>query len=152
MEIPKLFRKGDIIRTNPNEGFYGIAIVLDEGRKIELQPNMMSKPLCHIAITPHIFDYEIDIDDIRNLKLEPLIFTQYQIVKGEKRFLRNKLCIDIYTNKNKPKLPVIGKVDPQVVYAEELLWKPQFDKFCLKGDPGSSLGHEAYINWQRNSG
>lgn len=35
MEIPKIFTKGDIIRTNPKEGFYGIAIVLDDGRKIE---------------------------------------------------------------------------------------------------------------------
>lgn len=151
MEVPKIFSKGDIIRTNPKEGFYGLAIVLDDGRKVELQPNIISKPLCHIAITPYIFDYEFDIEVIRDLKLEPLIFTQYQIVNGERLFLRNKLCIDIYTNKNKSKLPVIGKIDPKLIYTEELLWKPQFDKFCLKGDPNSDLGHEAYINWQRNN-
>lgn len=111
----------------------------------------MSKPLCHIAITPHIFDYEIDIEDIRNLKLKPLIFTQYQIVNGEKLFLRNKLRIDIYTNKNKQKLPIIGKANPKVIYAEELLWEPQFDKFFLSGEPSSSLGREVYINWQKNN-
>ena len=61
-------------------------------------------------------------------------------------FLRNKLQIDIYINKNKLKLPIIGKIDPKVIYKEELLWKPQFDKFRLGGDPSSGLGREAYIN------
>jgi hypothetical protein len=27
------FKKGDVIRTNPEEGFYGIAVVLDDGKK-----------------------------------------------------------------------------------------------------------------------
>ena len=34
-----LFRKGDVIRTNPQKGFYGIAVVLDDGVKLELSPN-----------------------------------------------------------------------------------------------------------------
>lgn len=152
MKIPNLFRKGDIIRTNPKDGFYGIAIVLDDAEKTELSPGKWSYPMCHIAIMPYIFDYEFVIEDIANLKLEPLIFTQYQIINDEKKFLRNKICIDIYTNKNKSELPVIGNIDPTNIYTEELLWKPQFDRFHLSGDPTrANLGSEAYSNWNRNN-
>lgn len=56
-----LFCKGDVIRTNPEKGFYGIAIVLDEGKKIELSPGNWSYPMCHIAITPLLFQFEVGI-------------------------------------------------------------------------------------------
>lgn len=151
MGIPKIFSKGDIIRTNPREGVYGIAVVLDDGKEIELSPGNWSYPMCHIAITPYIFDYEFNIENIEDLKLEPLIFKQYQIINNEKKFLRNKLCIDIYTNTNKVKLPVVGKTNPENIYPEELIWKPQFDRFHLSGDVSSKLGWEAYINWSRKN-
>lgn len=32
----ELFKKGDVIRTNPADGLYGIAVVLDDGEKQEL--------------------------------------------------------------------------------------------------------------------
>ena len=152
MKTPNYFSKGDIIRTNPKEGFYGIAIVLDDAKKIELSPGKWSYPICHIAIMPYIFDYAFDIKDTISLKLEPLIFTQYQRINGERKFLRNKLCIDIYTNKNKSGLPVIGNMDITNIYTEEMLWKPQFDRFHLSGDPTrTNLGSEAYTNWTRNN-
>ncbi len=59
-----LFKRGDVIRTNPQDGFYGIAVVLDDGVKLELSPNKWSYPMCHIAITPLIYDYEVTISDI----------------------------------------------------------------------------------------
>lgn len=30
------FCKGDIIRTNPENGFYGVAVVLNDGVKLEI--------------------------------------------------------------------------------------------------------------------
>lgn len=151
MKKTNLFNKGDIIRTNPKDGFYGIAIVLDDAKEIELSPNRWSKPLCHIAITPYIFNYEFELEDIKKLKFEPLIFKQYKLVNDEKVFFCNKLCIDIYTNKNKPNLSIVGNINPTNIYKEELLWKPQIDKFHLCGDPRPDLGLEAYINWDRNN-
>lgn len=49
------FCKGDIIRTNPENGFYGVAVVLNDGVKLELSPGRFSYPMCHIAITPPPF-------------------------------------------------------------------------------------------------
>ncbi|MBJ2190004.1 MAG: hypothetical protein JFT10_04040 [Muribaculaceae bacterium] len=59
-----LFKRGDVIRTNPQDGFYGIAVVLDDGVKLELSPNKWSYTMCHIAITHLIYDYEVTINDI----------------------------------------------------------------------------------------
>ena len=38
----KTFSKGDVIRTNPEEGFYGIAVVLSDGKQLEVAPGKMS--------------------------------------------------------------------------------------------------------------
>lgn len=149
MKAPIHFCRGDIIRTNPADGFYGVAIVLDDGKKVELAPNKWSYPLCHIAVTPCRFDFEFDRQEIINLRLEPLIFQEFQIINNKRTFLRNKICVDIYTNRNKGKLPVIGNINPESVYKEELLWEPQFDRFHFRGDPTSDLGYEAYCDWRR---
>ena len=50
------FEKGDIIVTEPVEGYYGIAVVLDDGHRLELTPGRYSCPMCHIAITPLLYD------------------------------------------------------------------------------------------------
>lgn len=41
------FKKGDVIRTTPEKGFWGIAVVLNDGQKKEIAPGKMSCPLCH---------------------------------------------------------------------------------------------------------
>jgi hypothetical protein len=54
--MPKvnLLNKGDVIRTNPEEGFWGIAIILSEKEK-----TTESYPKCHIAITPLLLQHEV---------------------------------------------------------------------------------------------
>ena len=64
-----MFSKGDVIRTNPEHGFYGVAVVLDDCKKIELSPGRFSYPMCHIAITPLLFQYKITMEDIDVSKL-----------------------------------------------------------------------------------
>ena len=38
----KTFSKGDVIRTNPEEGFYGIAVVLSDSKQLEFAPGKMA--------------------------------------------------------------------------------------------------------------
>lgn len=45
----KTFSKGDVIRTNPEEGFYGIAVVLSDGKQLEVAPGKMSYPIKHLT-------------------------------------------------------------------------------------------------------
>lgn len=146
-----LFSKGDVIRTNPSDGFYGIAVVLDDPVKLELSPGRWSHPMCHIAITPLVFQHEISLDDIVIADLKPTSFLTHKLIDGKSVPYRLDLCIGIYTNRNKVHLPIIGKIDPSHIYTEPLLWTPQGDRFFLYGDVSASLGAEAYVNWKKEN-
>ena len=69
----RTFDKGDIFVTEPETGFYGIAVVLDDGCRIEFS-GRLSYPMCHIAITPLIFNHRPSIDEIDITLLKPLSF------------------------------------------------------------------------------
>lgn len=147
-----IFYRGDIIRTNPEKGFYGIAVVLDDGERMEISPGRWSYPMCHIAVTPLIFQFEVDIDDIDMSALKPMMFFTYFGQAEKKIPWREKLCIDIYTTRNKPNLPIIGKIDPILVYDSPLPFIVSENGFHLCGDVDSFLGREAYVKWCRERG
>ena len=149
-----LFSKGDVIRTNPEEGFYGIAVVLNDPRKIEIATGKLSKPLCHIAITPLIFQHKVTLDELVISDLKPLIFNRKYIQKDGKAVpLRKEISIMIYTNRNIADLPIIGNIDSSKIYDGELLFKPQLDRFYFCGEikPGSLFGREAYLSYLEES-
>lgn len=146
------FRKGDIIRTNPKNGFYGVAVVLNDGVKLELSSGRWSYPMCHIAITPLLFNHEISIDDINVSELKPLRFLNY-FKKSDGTLVPwdNRICINIYTTRNKVELPIIGNIDPILIWDNPLSFKVSSDGFHIRGDVSQSLGIEAYIQWCREN-
>lgn len=144
-----IFTKGDVIRTNPEKGFYGVAIVLDDGKKIDY-----FYPMCHIAVTPLLFQHEITMEDIDISQLKPMTFIRnYSSIDGKIRIegYRKEFVIHVYTTRNVAGLPVIGKVEPEIVYDEPLLWEPQADRFFWCGNVDEYLGREAYISWCREN-
>ena len=144
--IKKLFTKGDIIMTNPKQGYYGVAVVLDDAIPHELSPGRLSYPMNHILITPLLFTNPISMDDICIQDLKPLVHAEYFNNRGKLIFWRNKICIDIYTNRNKAKLHVIGNIDTSNIgEIPPLLWTPMDDRFHLCGDVDWHFGIEAYI-------
>ncbi len=148
----KLFTKGNIIMTTPEEGYYGVAIVLDDAVPHELSPGRFSYPMNHILITPLLFTKPISIDDINIQDLKPLVFTQYFDNNVSRVFWRNKICIDIYTNRNKANLTVIGDIDTTLIGdVPPLSWEPMHDRFHLCGDVKFDLGREAYIQYCRDN-
>ena len=148
----KLFTKGNIIMTTPEKGYYGVAIVLDDALPLEWSPGKFSYPMNHILITPLLFTKPVSMDDINIQDLKPLVFTQYFINNGRRIFLRNKICIDMYTNRNKANLAVIGNIDTTLIGGiPPLSWKPMDDRFHLCGDVASHLGREAYLHYCRNN-
>lgn len=146
-----LFNKGDIILTNPEEGYYGIAVVLDDGLKLEIEPGKWSYPMCHIAITPLIFDFKPTMNDLEVSQLKPLVFMRCFALKDQPERYRDELLVHIYTNRNVLDLPIIGNIDPINVYKGKMSWEPEWDKFHLCGDIGIHFGREAYIQWLRNN-
>jgi len=144
------FHKGDIIRTNSEKGFYGIAVVLNNPETIEISPGKLSYPLCHIAITPLIFNYEVTIDELLLIKLKPLVFERNALYQdGNIKLWKIETCIYIYTNRNKANLTVIGNIDTSDIYEGELLFHPLEDRFFICGDVKEDLGREAYISYIR---
>ncbi len=147
-----LLHKGDVIRTNPEPNFYGVAIVLSEPKKMELEPGRWSYPFCHIMITPLIFKHKVIIAEIDVNDLKPLIFQQF-FKRADNVLIswRLKTCIDIYTNRNKSNLPVIGNIDVSGIYEEPLNFEVHPNGFHLCGDVTNHLGREAFINWIREN-
>ena len=149
--VKKLFQKGDVIMTTPEPGYYGVAIVLDDAKPIELSPGRLSYPMNHIMITPLLFTRPLSMADIDGKNLTPLVFSVYFDNKGDLAFWRDQVCIGIYTNRNKAEFQIIGTVDTSELYKEPLLWTPLNDRFFLCGDVASHLGREAYIQYCRDN-
>lgn len=147
MKKVNLLNKGDIIRTNPAEGFWGIAVVLSEREKTEEYA-----PMCHIAITPLLYKHKAELHELQPTKLKPLVFKRIFSLKGQEEFSRDELCIGVYTRKFKVNLEIIGSVDPAKVYEGPLPFEPWHDlevKWPVYGQPDMNLGKEAYFTWER---
>ena len=146
----KLFEKGDIIVTEPEDGFYGIAVVLDDAQCININ-GRKSLPMCHIAITSLLFDHRPIFDEIDKTSLQPILFDQMALYKGKTYFAETKIMVHIYTTRNVRSLEVIGKIDPKLVYTDDLPWFPDSKnhKCYWCGDIGSFFGREAYLNWKK---
>ena len=78
-----------------------------------------------------------------------MMFSTY-FKREEKNILwREKLCIDIYTTRNKSNLPIIGNVDTTSIYEGSLPFTASENGFHMCGDVDDCLGREAYISWCR---
>ncbi len=157
-----VFEKGDVIVTEPEDGFYGVAVVLDTWK---YEDSKRATPMCHIAITPLIYDHIPEFGELDLKKVKPLVFERMAQV-GENGIdrcgnrtvpLRTELMIHIYTTRNMLQLRVIGKIDPALVYDGELLRWPrnnigEIEKFYICGDVEFMFGREAYIQWLRDRG
>jgi hypothetical protein len=147
MSKKKLLNKGDVIRTNPQEGFWGIAVVLSEKEKTPER-----HPMCHIAITSLLFQHKVEFEELNIKDFIPLVFERIFSLKGEEEFSKEEICIGVYTRRNTVNLAVIGSIEPSLVYDGPLPFEPWSDlevKWPLCGDPTENLGREAYITWER---
>ena len=145
----KLLIKGDVIRTNPHEGFWGIAVVLSEKEKTP-----ESLPMCHIAISPLIFQHKVAINEIYLNDLKPLVFERIFSLKKKEKFSRKDICIGVCTRRFKADSEKIGSIDSSIIYDGPLPFEPLSDieiKWPLCGVPTDNLGKEAYFTWKREN-
>lgn len=143
----KLLNKGDIIRTNPQEGFWGIAVVLSEKEKT---PERL--PMCHIAITSLLYQHKVEFEELKIKDLKPLVFERIYSLKGKEEFTKEEICIGVYTRRNKNNFEIIGSINPSFVYNGPLPFEPWSDlevTWPLCGEPSETLGIETYITWER---
>lgn len=146
MNKSKTLNRGQILLTRPENDFWGVAVVLSEREKTKDR-----LAVCHIAITPLIYDFRPNKEDIDVNLLKPLMFRRLYKIKGNEEFYKEEICIGIYTRRNKINLEVVGHIDPLKVYEGPLPFDPMTDleiKWPLYGDPSEKFGREAYLMWQ----
>jgi hypothetical protein len=142
-----LLNKGDIILTNPKEGFWGIAVVLTEAEKTD-----NFDPMCHIAVTPLVFKHRITINEIDVKTLSVLEFERGVRLKPDQEYSRKETSIGIYSRKIKSLVETIGNIDASFIFNGLLSFTHDNRRkinWPLCGNVSQSLGYEAVIAWRR---
>ena len=150
MKIPvNALQPGDVIRTNPDDGYWGCAVVLD---RFSLSPMLPKSEACHIATTDFIRRSFYELVDVDTSALKPLLFEQhYQPTKDSPLYVKSIICIEKYALLGKHQIDVIGTIDPLQIYDGPL--STTFGDFpggfSLRMKIDKYLGNEAVIAWRR---
>lgn len=98
------FTRGDVLRTEPRQGYWGCAVVLSETHKTaEFHPRF------HVGATPFIFRYEFGLSDIDVEQLK-LLRSADEIRVGPDKYVprATRTCIGIHKAKSRGDIFVLG--------------------------------------------
>ncbi len=143
----KLLSVGDVLRTNPREGFWGCAVVLTARDK-----TAEFDPMCHIGITTSVYTHEYSFEELNVSELEILRRErQMRVAPHEYKSLGTETCIAVYSRRINPATIVVGNVDPSPLHGAPLQFIAGNTTdggwpFCGKID--ASLGNEAVHSWR----
>ncbi len=136
--MKKNIEKGDLLKSNPLEGFWVCSIVLSYQPKSD-DFNAMS----HVAITNAVFDHDFELSEIHSDKLK------IAYAKNHENHLVP--CIEIHASKLIKEIEVIGQLDADSYYPHGL--KFQIGNGSDGGWPQcgplkKSLGYQAVHQWR----
>lgn len=147
MAAPRILSRGDVLKTNPLEGYWGCALVLSAQDETP-----ESDPMCHIGITSTVFTHDYDFEELEIEKLEILqrdrqIRTGLDLACATVR----ETSIGMYSRAVDSSIDIIGNVDVSSVFTAPLEFK--FGDGTGDGWPGcgvveKSLGYEAVHEWR----
>jgi hypothetical protein len=143
----KLLQKGDVIKTNPREGFWGCAVVISEREKTKERD-----PMCHIAITQVVFQHDYDFSELDTSKLKVMDFIRQYRLKPDEEFSKKETLIGVYSRKIKIPINIIGNINTEHIYSGPLPFEPYYNlkvTFPLYGNITRNFGSEAIISWRR---
>lgn len=149
--IANPLRPGDVIRTHPQSGYWGCAVVLSAR---DSTPEF--HPMCHIGTTTLIRKrkYSWNSVDPVDLKIAQLGFDVRIAPNEYVRAPKERICICIYSLRSANGLDIIGHVDPMQIYPHQLTFDVgdgTSGKFPLCGPIPNNLGHEAVVVWRREN-
>jgi hypothetical protein len=144
---PPILNDGDVIKTHPNEGFWGCAVVLKSKDKTG-----RFDPLCLIGVTPIIFRHDFVWREVASLPFSVLEFDrEIRQVPGQTQ-ARHETCIGCFDARPHPELPTIGTVAVSEVFSGPLGFEvgdASDGKWPLCGRISPRLGYEAVLEWRR---
>ncbi|WP_415904412.1 hypothetical protein ACMXYW_13675 [Neptuniibacter sp. QD48_55] len=130
--------KGDLLKSNPLDGYWVCSIVLTHREKSESYSSGS-----HVAITNAVFDHDFDLSEIDTDNLEIIHTTNFEgyVVP----------CIEMYASKLVNGIEVIGQVSSEHFYKHALEFKigrGHDGGWPSCGPLKKSLGHEAVHQWR----
>ena len=138
---------GTAIRTNPREGYWGVAVVLSN-----FAATNEAEPRCHIATTPVIFRHPFTWPEIDQIELCALRFKVRYRPSPSTLLLRDDICISLFQNTRVSSLEIIGQVEASSVYAGPLSERIGRDRasgeFSYSGRIDGNLGSQAVFEWR----
>ena len=143
----KILNKGDVLRTELNGEYWGLAVVLSEQ-----DASIEKYPSCHIAITPVIYQHKFEFSEVNIQELKPLDFKRKYALRGQEEFYKTEICIGVYKRKSKFLPEVIGSIDPLMVYNGPLPYRPLSGlevTWPIYGEISGPIGGVALTAWKR---
>ena len=137
-KVKKLLEVGDVIKTNPFEGFWVCSLVLSAREKTK-----DFNELCHIAVTNSVFTHDFDISEIDR--------ADQIILYKENRNGIKVPCINIYASRIKSGIEVMGNIDVSVLYKNPLAFEigdGSDGGWPSCGPVSKSIGYEAIHQWR----
>jgi hypothetical protein len=138
---------GDVLKTNPFDGYWGCALVLSVRDKT---PD--SNPMCHIGITPTVFVHDYDFEELDIEKLEIMQFDrEIRIAPYQSAPMPRETLIGIYTRKVNSFVNVIGSIDVFPISPTPLTFEigsGTGNGWPMHGPIGRHLGGEAVLKWR----
>ena len=134
----KLLKVGDVIKTNPLEGYWVGSIILSVREKSE-----EFNELCHIGVTNIVYSHDFEISEITDSDIE--------VIYTENRVGIKVPCIAVYATKIKPGIEVIGNIDISPIYGGHLAFEigdGSDGGWPSCGDVKKSIGFEAVHQWR----
>ena len=143
----KLLEIGDVLKTNPVDGYWGCALVLSVRGKTE-----EFDPMCHIAVTSTVFRRDYELSDLDVPTLAILEFDrQARVGPNEYVPLRHETAIGIYARKHTDAVNVVGNIDVSFITPDPLTFdvgNGSDGGWPLCGPVEKSLGYEAVHAWR----
>ena len=147
MKYNLALRTGDVIRTNPSNGYWGCAVVLST-----FDCPIDREARCHIGVTPIVMRHEFTWSELDPEMLHILRFEMHYRPNPDVFGRKMETCITAYPNTRQPRLDIIASVDASSVYSGLLrrgVGGGEDGKFPLGSGIGTDLGMEAVISWRR---
>ncbi len=137
--MKKAIGKGDLLKSNPLEGYWVCSVVLS------FQPKSVDfNAMSHVAITNAVFEHDFDVSEIDLDKLK-IIHT-----RNHEKFLVP--CIEIHASKLVKEIEVISQLDVEFLYPHHLEFKVgngSDEGWPQCGPLTRSLGYQAVHQWRK---
>ena len=130
--------KGDILKSNPLEGYWVCSLVLSFQPKGE-----EFTALSHVAITNAVFNYDFEMSDIDTNKLN-IIYTK----NSDGNLVP---CIEIHTTKLPKEIQTVGHLNTNSYYPHSLefqIGSGSDGGWPLCGPLSKSLGYQSVHQWR----